>query len=96
MGKSRSATLVCAYLIWKNGISLTQALSQLCEGRPICEPNVGFAEQLDVWSSMCRVGDDEEKKAVYDKWERNRFTGEVWEWEKRGREKDMGRQGAKL
>ncbi|KAF7450588.1 CDC14 protein-tyrosine phosphatase [Pyrenophora tritici-repentis] len=86
MGKSRSATLVCAYLIRKHGVPPAQALRQLCEGRPICEPNVGFTEQLEVWARMCGTNDDRDKKRIYKEWENNRFTGEVWEWEKRGRE----------
>ncbi|KAE8833469.1 hypothetical protein PTNB73_05143 [Pyrenophora teres f. teres] len=86
MGKSRSATLVCAYLIWKHGVSPAQALQQLCEGRPICEPNVGFTEQLEVWASMCGVDGHGDKKRIYEEWEKNRFTGEVWEWERRAKE----------
>jgi len=102
MGKSRSATLVCAYLIWKNAASPAQALEQLCEGRPICEPNVGFAEQLEVWSNMCGVvvdndgNADVERQKTYEQWEKHRFTGEVWEWEKRGTGKQQGREVAKL
>lgn len=39
MGKSRSATIVVAYLMRKYGKTPDDALSQLCEGRPVCEPN---------------------------------------------------------
>jgi dual specificity phosphatase 12 len=87
MGKSRSATLVCAYLMWKYYISLEAALEQLCEGRAVCEPNVGFREQLEVWAKMCTASGKQEKKNIYEEWEKNRFTGEVWEWEKRVRNK---------
>jgi dual specificity phosphatase 12 len=86
MGKSRSATLVCAYLIWKYHVTAAAALEQLCEGRPICDPNPGFKEQLGVWERMCRAeaeNDGEAKRRIYEEWEKNRFTGEVWEWEKR-------------
>jgi dual specificity phosphatase 12 len=85
MGKSRSATLVCAYLIWKDGLSPTAALEQVCEGRPVCDPNPGFKEQLEVWWEMYGVdgGEEDKKKKVYDAWEKTRFTGEVWEWEAR-------------
>ena len=83
MGKSRSATLVCAYLIWKYNITPAAALDQLCEGRPVCDPNPGFKEQLEVWGTMCGVSGEEEKRNVYEAWEKDRFTGEVWEWEAR-------------
>src|SRR5262245_805035 len=41
MGKSRSATLVVAYLMWKFQLGWKEALEWLCEGRPICDPNLG-------------------------------------------------------
>jgi dual specificity phosphatase 12 len=100
MGKSRSATLVCAYLIWKFQSSAAEALEQLCEGRPVCAPNPGFAEQLVVWADMCAVDWNPDRKGVekerekkreerkiYEHWATNRFTGEVWEWEKLHRQK---------
>ncbi|EUC39983.1 hypothetical protein COCMIDRAFT_41609 [Bipolaris oryzae ATCC 44560] len=100
MGKSRSATLVCAYLIWKYNVSPEAALEQLCEGRPICDPNPGFKEQLEVWSAMCRAGSEGEKKRMYERWEKDRFTGEVCDWEawvkEREREKGMSLQASKL
>ena len=83
MGKSRSATLVVAYLVWKYKIDLTTALDQLCEGRPVCDPNPGFKEQLEVWERMCKAGDEDAKKRIYDEWEKTRFTGEYWEWDQR-------------
>jgi dual specificity phosphatase 12 len=83
MGKSRSATLVIAYLMWKYNMDATTALAQLCEGRPVCDPNPGFKEQLDVWEKMCaRTGGDEKRK-ILQEWEKTRFTGEYWEWDQR-------------
>lgn len=87
MGKSRSATLVVAYLMWKYKLDPKSALDQLCEGRPVCDPNPGFKEQLEVWEEMCRKGNAEERKKVYEEWERTRFTGEYWEWDQRRSEK---------
>jgi dual specificity phosphatase 12 len=97
MGKSRSAALVCAYQIWKHDLTPETALEQLCEGRPVCDPNPGFKEQLEVWRSMCMVGgegedNEREKKRIYEEWEKSRFTGEVWEWEARLKEKEKKRE----
>lgn len=86
MGKSRSATLVVAYLMWKYHIDSTTALEQLCEGRPVCDPNPGFKEQLLVWEKMCMSKTREESKAIYETWEKTRFKGEYWEWDKRAEE----------
>jgi dual specificity phosphatase 12 len=83
MGKSRSATLVVAYLMWKYQLDPVTALEQLCEGRPVCDPNPGFKEQLEVWGRMCKTEDDEEKRRIYEEWEKTRFTGEYWEWDQR-------------
>jgi dual specificity phosphatase 12 len=51
----------------------------------VCDPNPGFKEQLAVWEEMCRCGAGGEKRRVYEEWEKGRFTGEVWEWEERGK-----------
>ena len=83
MGKSRSATLVVAYLMWKYSLDAGMALDQLCEGRPVCDPNPGFKEQLSVWEKMCRAQTEDESRAIYEDWEKTRFKGEYWEWDKR-------------
>ncbi|KAH3978295.1 hypothetical protein HBH98_081420 [Parastagonospora nodorum] len=83
MGKSRSATLVVAYLMWKYNIDASTALAQLVEGRPVCCPNPGFQEQLEVWEKMCQSETADEKKKIYEAWEKTRFTGEYWEWDQR-------------
>ncbi|KAI6812605.1 hypothetical protein KC367_g8746 [Hortaea werneckii] len=89
MGKSRSATVCCAYLMWKYNLSPQEALRWVCEGRAVCSPNPGFMEQLGVWRRMLDAGDRVGREAVYKEWEASRFKGESWEWEKRGK-------GAKL
>ena len=86
MGKSRSATLVVAYLMWKYHLDPNTALDQLCEGRPVCDPNPGFKEQLLVWEKMCKTESEEDKKAIYEEWEKTRFRGEYWEWAARANE----------
>ncbi|CZT18730.1 uncharacterized protein RCC_04574 [Ramularia collo-cygni] len=75
MGKSRSATIVCAYLMFKYGVSPSKALEQLCEGRPVCEPNPGFQEQLRVYEKMLKAKDESERDGVYQHWIKNRYTG---------------------
>lgn len=90
MGKSRSATLVVAYLMWKDGVGWRQALGQVCEGRPVCDPNLGFKEQLGVWERMLKEGSEEGRRRVYEDWEGTRFRGEWWEWEKRAKDVGMG------
>ena len=45
-GVSRSATIICAYLIKKKDWSAEQALSYLKIRRPRVKPNEGFFEQL--------------------------------------------------
>nr|POF14388.1 isoform 2 of dual specificity protein phosphatase 1 [Quercus suber] len=84
MGKSRSATIVCAYLMWKYGVTAKKALSQLCEGRPVCSPNPGFNEQLQVYWRMLQSKEDEAEVAkIYQDWDKHRFRGNAWEWHKR-------------
>ncbi|KAF2186378.1 tyrosine protein phosphatase 3 [Zopfia rhizophila CBS 207.26] len=83
MGKSRSATMAVAFLKWKYGRSPEEALDQLCEGRPICDPNVGFKEQLQIYHRMLNAKDDAEAEAIYQTWLKERFKGEWWEWEAR-------------
>jgi len=88
MGKSRSATIVCAYLMREGRLSPQQALQQVCEGRPICQPNPGFMEQLAVYSQMLQARTRDEADVVYQKWLKERFTGDVWTWV-RGPRSDM-------
>ncbi|PSN65178.1 tyrosine protein phosphatase 3 [Corynespora cassiicola Philippines] len=83
MGKSRSATMVIAYLMWKFGLGWEEALVKLCEGRPVCDPNPGFKEQLGVYERMLKSKDEGESNKIYKEWEKDRFTGEWWDWEKR-------------
>lgn len=45
MGLSRSATLVLAYLMIEEKMTLVEAISAVAQNRNIC-PNTGFLEQL--------------------------------------------------
>ncbi|MBA0801136.1 hypothetical protein Gohar_011519 [Gossypium harknessii] len=46
VGKSRSVTIVVAYLMKKHGMSLSQALEHVRSKRPLASPNPGFIQQL--------------------------------------------------
>lgn len=83
MGKSRSATIVCAYLMGKYDLTPTQALAQVCEGRPVCGPNLGFMEQLEIYSRILKAEDEAAADQVYRKWLDERFIGDPWTWEAR-------------
>ncbi|KAF2644469.1 phosphatases II [Massarina eburnea CBS 473.64] len=97
MGKSRSATLVVAYLMWKFGVGWKEGLEQLCEGRPVCDPNPGFKEQLAVWERLLKCSGELERKNTYEEWAATRFMGTSWEWEARSKMlKDEARQGQEI
>jgi dual specificity phosphatase 12 len=90
MGKSRSAAAVVAFLMKRFGIGAEEGLRWVEEGRPVCEPNLGFKEQLGVWGRMLKVEDRGERERIYGEWKEQGFKGSAWEWEKRGeREKAM-------
>lgn len=67
MGKSRSATVVCAYLMKQNDWTPKQALGNLRQARPFCEPNDGFMRQLQVFYDS-RMSDDLENSTAYQRW----------------------------
>ncbi|RDL37793.1 Dual specificity protein phosphatase 12 [Venustampulla echinocandica] len=53
MGKSRSVTVVIAYLLRQNPQhTVASALSLIRESRPIAEPNDGFMAQLELYKEM--------------------------------------------
>ncbi|RMX84158.1 hypothetical protein D0869_04773 [Hortaea werneckii] len=87
MGKSRSATVVCAYLMRRYGITADQALSQIREARSLCEPNEGFWKQLELYHAMATPANVEETPA-YQRWlyqrevELSRACGQAPEAEK--------------
>ena len=83
MGKSRSAAVVVAWLMKEYELGWEEALRQVEEGRPVCDPNPGFKEQLAVWGKMLRENDGTRRQALYEEWAKSRFKGSSWEWEKR-------------
>ncbi|CZT21948.1 uncharacterized protein RCC_07816 [Ramularia collo-cygni] len=72
MGVSRSATFVCAYLMWKHKISSESALKWLREGRKRATPNAGFMEQLAVYDAMLHAEDQSTRDAILQKWKKSR------------------------
>eukprot|EP00240_Pyramimonas_obovata_P007636 CAMPEP_0118951462 /NCGR_PEP_ID=MMETSP1169-20130426/53177_1 /TAXON_ID=36882 /ORGANISM="Pyramimonas obovata, Strain CCMP722" /LENGTH=183 /DNA_ID=CAMNT_0006898529 /DNA_START=21 /DNA_END=568 /DNA_ORIENTATION=+ len=55
-GRSRSAAVVCAWLMSKDGVCFEDALSSLQKVVPAAGPNEGFCEQLRLFGSMgCKV-----------------------------------------
>lgn len=55
-GVSRSATVVIAYIMKTNQLSLDEAVKFVQERRPCVSPNDGFMEQLQLFEKMgCRV-----------------------------------------
>ncbi|PIA98201.1 Dual specificity protein phosphatase 1B [Cercospora beticola] len=49
MGVSRSATIVCAFLMWRFEVGREEALEWVRRGRARCRPNDGFWEQLGLY-----------------------------------------------
>lgn len=86
MGKSRSAAIVIAYLMYKYGVSPAEGLVQLRQGREVCGPNLGFMEQLETFYQMLRANSEDKRHNIYRNWLDNRFHGEAWEWERRANE----------
>ena len=68
MGVSRSASAVCAYLMYRQKITFLAALRQLQQVRPLCAPNLGFLEQLEVYERILKAGSDEDKTSIYSEW----------------------------
>lgn len=59
VGKSRSVTIVVAYLMKKHGMSLSQALEHVKSRRPQAAPNSGFILQLQNFEKALQANTDE-------------------------------------
>jgi len=67
-GKSRSAAILCAYLVARRGLSVDQALKRLQDARPIVQPNESFMLQLRDFEHMAKIWrrkPDPKKKVLY-------------------------------
>ena len=53
-GASRSATIIIAYLMWKNQLDFMEAVTLLEQIRPIISPNYGFVRQLQMFEKLLK------------------------------------------
>ena len=51
-GASRSATIVIAYIMWKQKLSFENAFNFVNKKRPVAFPNFGFREQLKIFDKL--------------------------------------------
>lgn len=56
-----------AYLMQRYGITPEQALAQVRETRPFCEPNDGFMKQLQLYYEMA-TPEDVDQSPAYQRW----------------------------
>jgi protein-tyrosine phosphatase len=70
MGISRSATIVCAYLIATMRMTADEALAAVREKRGIVSPNTGFLRQLEEYAIRLHGGDARSKLRSGKTWQR--------------------------
>lgn len=58
MGISRSATVVCAYLVATTDMTAAQALAAVQAKRAVVNPNYGFQRQLRKYAAQCHGESD--------------------------------------
>ena len=68
MGQSRSVTVVCAYLQYRQKTPPKQALEIVKEARTEAAPNKGFVEQLEVYSSVLEAANETSREKVHRDW----------------------------
>jgi len=67
MGKSRSATILAAYLMWSRQINHDSALGLIRQSRPFAEPNPGFMKQLEIYHQMGHTAELDDHP-IYQRW----------------------------
>ena len=68
MGRSRSTTVLIAYLLSVDAsLNPSDALSRIRTSRPFAEPNSGFMSQLEVYYKM-HCPDDLDSQPIYQRW----------------------------
>jgi protein-tyrosine phosphatase len=75
-GRSRSATIVIAYIMWYRKISYEDAFNFVKERRTIVEPNDGFKEQLQLFEKELIKNEYNIDKIKFDeiKWEPKKYN----------------------
>ena len=68
MGVSRSAAVVCAYLMKTKSLSPEEALGMIRKSRPHCTPNEGFKTQLEVYHRMLKADSEVHSGQIYSEW----------------------------
>ncbi|KAK9917815.1 hypothetical protein WJX75_008567 [Coccomyxa subellipsoidea] len=83
-GVSRSATMISAYLMATEGLTVEQAIASIRQARPIIHPNSGFLMQLQLFHEMgCKLDPQYEGYRLH-KMEK---LGEQW-WKQKSVETD--------
>lgn len=54
-GRSRSATIVCAFLIKHRNMTVQSSLATICARRQLVQPNTGFQAKLVAWEDQHRT-----------------------------------------
>ena len=70
-GSSRSATIVIAYLMWKNKeMTFDKALNYVKEKRTVVNPNLAFQDQLKLFENILKENDYDIDKIKFEeiKW----------------------------
>ena len=67
MGKSRSATVLSAYLMQTRNLDAEAAIALIRETRSFVEPNPGFMEQLELYHKM-QFAEDLDAHPAYQRW----------------------------
>ncbi|XP_059632565.1 dual specificity protein phosphatase 1 isoform X2 [Cornus florida] len=62
VGKSRSVTMVVAYLMKKHGMNMSRALEHVKSRRPLASPNSGFVLQLQNFEKALQACRDQNMK----------------------------------
>ena len=57
IGSSRSATIVIAYIMWKQKMKYDDAYNFVKNKRKIANPNFGFVEQLKIFEEILKEND---------------------------------------
>ncbi|KAL4459481.1 hypothetical protein ABPG74_018094 [Tetrahymena malaccensis] len=63
-GKSRSTTLVLAYLMKHQNLALDEALSLVRQTREIAQPNTGFMKQLQIYEQSLKIQKQNEENKI--------------------------------